>query len=140
MAIRAMEWSQGQLRLLDQTRLPKEIRWMACTDYRQVVKAIQKLSVRGAPAIGVAGAYAVVLAAQELEQEPQDFSARLQRAAEEIRGLVIGTPLPPDVDAALEAIANELVPATRGRIPAVEPRTQEPGTQNPEPGTQTPEP
>ncbi|MSQ12800.1 MAG: S-methyl-5-thioribose-1-phosphate isomerase [Dehalococcoidia bacterium] len=80
-----MEWLQDRLRLLDQTRLPKETRFLDCSDYRQVVEAIRELRVRGAPAIGAAGAFATVLAAQELgRQAPSDFRARLEQAASEI--------------------------------------------------------
>ncbi|MSP78273.1 MAG: S-methyl-5-thioribose-1-phosphate isomerase [Dehalococcoidia bacterium] len=81
----SLEWSQGKLRILDQTLLPKEIKWLDCSDYRQVVEAIQMLRVRGAPAIGVAGAYATVLAAQEqMKRGGADYKASLQKAAEEI--------------------------------------------------------
>jgi methylthioribose-1-phosphate isomerase len=83
--VKSMEWAQGRLRLLDQTRLPKETRFLDCSDYRQVVEAIRELRVRGAPAIGAAGAYATVLAAQELGRQPApDFRARLEQAASEI--------------------------------------------------------
>ena len=53
------------LRLLDQTRLPDEEVFLDITDWREVIEAIKRLAVRGAPAIGVAGAAAVVLRAAE---------------------------------------------------------------------------
>lgn len=85
MNVKSLEWSQGKLRLVDQTRLPRETRYVDCSDYRQVVEAIKELRVRGAPAIGAAGAYATVLAAQEFINEPlPEFRADLHRAAEEI--------------------------------------------------------
>jgi methylthioribose-1-phosphate isomerase len=64
----SLKWERGALVLLDQTRLPDELSYIRCTDYREVGKAIFRLSVRGAPAIGVAAAYAMVLAYQEIEK------------------------------------------------------------------------
>ena len=61
----AIRWEDSALYLLDQTRLPAAEDWLRYTDYRQVAKAIQTMVVRGAPAIGITAAYAMVLAAQE---------------------------------------------------------------------------
>ena len=61
----AIRWENGTLLLLDQTRLPAEERWLAYTDYREVAQAIKTMVVRGAPAIGIAAAYAMALAARE---------------------------------------------------------------------------
>ena len=79
----AIRWNHDSLSLLDQTRLPLEERWLPCTDYRQVVRAIRTMVVRGAPAIGVAAAYATVLAAREGAGTP-DFAAFMARAQEEL--------------------------------------------------------
>jgi methylthioribose-1-phosphate isomerase len=54
----------GRLELLDQTLLPGEERWLECRDPEAVAAAIRRLAVRGAPAIGVAAAYGLVLALQ----------------------------------------------------------------------------
>lgn len=53
---------QGYLRLLDQTRLPNEVTYLDCRQVAFVFDAIRSLSVRGAPAIGIAAAYGVLLA------------------------------------------------------------------------------
>jgi methylthioribose-1-phosphate isomerase len=63
--IRAVQWQRDHLRLLDQRLLPREERWFECRDYAQVTQAIKDLAVRGAPAIGIAAAWGVVLAAQQ---------------------------------------------------------------------------
>jgi methylthioribose-1-phosphate isomerase len=55
----------GAVELLDQTRLPETQVALRCGDVAPLIDAIRRLVVRGAPAIGVAGAYGVVLAAQE---------------------------------------------------------------------------
>ncbi|MEM9251493.1 MAG: S-methyl-5-thioribose-1-phosphate isomerase [Planctomycetota bacterium] len=55
----------GHLRLLDQTKLPTEQTYLECTTVQDVWDAIKRLSVRGAPAIGIAAGYGVVIAAQD---------------------------------------------------------------------------
>jgi methylthioribose-1-phosphate isomerase len=57
-------WKEGAVRLLDQTRLPTEVAYVDCRDVEAVIQAIQSLQVRGAPAIAIAGAFGVALAAQ----------------------------------------------------------------------------
>ncbi|MGQ9512540.1 S-methyl-5-thioribose-1-phosphate isomerase [Thermodesulfitimonas sp.] len=80
-----LRWENGTLYLLDQTLLPHETRYLSLTDYRAVIEAIKRLAVRGAPAIGVAGAYAVVLAAVAAVQAGDEgFVRRVRAAAEEI--------------------------------------------------------
>ncbi len=63
-ALRAIEWlgdASGVLRLIDQTLLPSELRTIECRHVETVWEAIKMLRVRGAPAIGIAAAYGVVL-------------------------------------------------------------------------------
>ena len=64
-SIRAVQWQGDRLCLLDQRLLPREERWFNCVDYGQVTQAIKDLAVRGAPAIGIAAAWGMVLAAQQ---------------------------------------------------------------------------
>jgi len=63
--IRAVQWQDDHLRLLDQRLLPRAEEWIDCRDAAQVTQAIRDLAVRGAPAIGIAAAWGVVLAAQQ---------------------------------------------------------------------------
>jgi methylthioribose-1-phosphate isomerase len=63
-SIRAVQWHGDRLRLLDQRRLPAEEIWFDCTTSDDVTRAIRDLAVRGAPAIGIAAAWGVVLAAR----------------------------------------------------------------------------
>jgi methylthioribose-1-phosphate isomerase len=62
--IRPLEWTREGLLVLDQRALPAEERWLTLTTWRQVEEAIVDMVVRGAPAIGVAGAYGMALAAR----------------------------------------------------------------------------
>jgi methylthioribose-1-phosphate isomerase len=57
--------SDGHLEVLDQTLLPTQLAWIACRGVDVLVEAIQSLRIRGAPAIGIAGAYGLVVAARE---------------------------------------------------------------------------
>ena len=59
-----MEWSGDKLRMLDQTRLPQQECWLELHTWQDVSKAIKNMSVRGAPAIGIAAAYGMALAAK----------------------------------------------------------------------------
>lgn len=60
--VRALSWDGEQLLLLDQTMLPHEERWLTLRDAEAVAVAIERLAVRGAPNIGIAGAYGLALA------------------------------------------------------------------------------
>ena len=82
-ALRSLSWEGESLRLLDQTKLPCEITYLNCRDYREVAEAIRILAVRGAPAIGVAAAYAVLLAYRECLLS-SDISAAFHHACQEI--------------------------------------------------------
>ncbi len=62
--IRAVQWQGDALRLLDQRVLPLRTEFVVCTTANDVAAAIRNLTVRGAPAIGIAAAYGVALAAK----------------------------------------------------------------------------
>jgi len=72
---------RGWLCLLDQTRLPEETVFLDCKDTQAVWTAIRRLSVRGAPAIGVAAGYGMVVAAQWVP-DGNDFLTGIEAAAE----------------------------------------------------------
>jgi methylthioribose-1-phosphate isomerase len=80
-----VKWDDGAVVLLDQTRLPEREEYLVCRTPDEVIAAIQRLSVRGAPAIGVAGAYAAALAAHVLpDAAPDAFRANLLPELERI--------------------------------------------------------
>ncbi len=63
MPVETLRWEDGHLVLLDQTRLPGQRVYLHCREIEDVAGAIERLSVRGAPAIGVAAAYGTVVGA-----------------------------------------------------------------------------
>lgn len=67
--IRPIRWTGQSLELLDQRALPFEVAYVACDDSDAVARAIHALTVRGAPAIGIAAAWGVVLAARAVEAD-----------------------------------------------------------------------
>ncbi|MEC4669460.1 MAG: S-methyl-5-thioribose-1-phosphate isomerase [Nitrospirota bacterium] len=70
-----VEWRDGAVRILDQSRLPGAVEFVDCRDYRAVALAIKEMRVRGAPAIGVTAAMGVALGAQSLQvAEYEDFA------------------------------------------------------------------
>jgi len=62
-----VEWKDGVVRILDQSRLPDRVEFVDCRDYETVGIAIKELWVRGAPAIGIAAAMGVALGAQAVK-------------------------------------------------------------------------
>lgn len=78
--IETVAFRDGVVRLLDQTRLPGEMVTLECTRVEEVADAIRRLSVRGAPAIGVAAAYGLVLGLTPHREAPR--AAFLERLRE----------------------------------------------------------
>jgi S-methyl-5-thioribose-1-phosphate isomerase len=71
-------WEHNRLYAIDQNKLPWELSLVEFKDYRQVAQAIKDMTVRGAPAIGTAAAYAMALAAQVASEDR--FRAELREA------------------------------------------------------------
>ena len=74
-SLQSLSWEGDHLKLLDQTKLPTELTYLSCQDYKSVAEAIRVLAVRGAPAIGVAAAYAVVMAYRECQKTAASLEA-----------------------------------------------------------------
>jgi len=82
-----IEWLPGgRVRLIDQTRLPREEAYVETAAYRDLARAIREMRVRGAPLIGITAAYALALAAREaVAGDKPALMAALREAAEELR-------------------------------------------------------
>jgi methylthioribose-1-phosphate isomerase len=75
MSLNSLEWKEGMVRFLDQTKLPAEEVYVETGDQIEIVNAIKSLSIRGAPLIGIAAAYAVALAANKcIENTPSGIT------------------------------------------------------------------
>ena len=71
--MRTIEWCGDHVRLIDQTLLPGELTYVEIRDVNTMIDAIRRLVVRGAPALGVAGAFGVVLSAHQIRQSGADI-------------------------------------------------------------------
>src|SRR5512147_1807563 len=70
--IPTVEWKDGIVRMLDQTKLPLETVYTDCRDYQTVARGIKELWVRGAPAIGVSAAMGLALGARQVAADSFD--------------------------------------------------------------------
>ena len=72
MSLRTVEWKDNSVIMIDQTKLPNSLEYVTYDDYNQVADAIRTLVVRGAPAIGVSGAFGLALAALQSDAKEKN--------------------------------------------------------------------
>lgn len=88
-----IKWDKDRVILIDQRRLPEEEVYVECTEYNQVADAIEKMVIRGAPAIGVAASFGVALGlmnvqgTQNLDKEFDRILSRFERTRPTARNL-----------------------------------------------------
>ncbi|OGP52075.1 MAG: S-methyl-5-thioribose-1-phosphate isomerase [Deltaproteobacteria bacterium RBG_13_43_22] len=83
--IKTIEWKNDRVIMIDQRKLPEKEIYFVCSDYRQVIKAIKEMVIRGAPAIGIAAAMGAALGAKSIEtRNLDDFKVRFNKICEEI--------------------------------------------------------
>ncbi|MDE0089363.1 MAG: S-methyl-5-thioribose-1-phosphate isomerase [Candidatus Poribacteria bacterium] len=83
MAVSTIEWADGRIKLIDQTLLPNEFKQIYCDDLPSIWEAIKSLRVRGAPAIGIAGALGAVLGIwNSTAKNYEAFAAELKSATD----------------------------------------------------------
>lgn len=76
---KTIEWKNGRVRMIDQSRLPLEVVYLGLKDYKEVAHAIKTLKIRGAPAIGIAAAMGIALGAQDIrEKDFKSFYKKLE--------------------------------------------------------------
>ncbi len=81
--MRTVEWKDGKVVMVDQSKLPGELVFVEYDKYEQVAEAIKTLIVRGAPAIGVSGAFGMALAAHQSDADSKkDIITYLENAKE----------------------------------------------------------
>jgi methylthioribose-1-phosphate isomerase len=77
--MKAIEWLGNRVKILDQTRLPQNEVYLELSGHQEIASAIKQLKIRGAPAIGVAGAYGVALGALKIKaRSRENFLEKLQ--------------------------------------------------------------
>ena len=81
MAFRMFEWVDGAIITPDQRLLPQELHMMRLATVEELIEAIADLAVRGAPALGIAGAFGVALAAHNHPDDPEQVKADANRIA-----------------------------------------------------------
>ena len=81
LTLKTVEWKNDSVVMIDQTKLPNILEYVTYTDFNQVADAIRTLVVRGAPAIGVSGAFGLGLAAlQSTATEKNELISYLENA------------------------------------------------------------
>jgi methylthioribose-1-phosphate isomerase len=79
MKFKTIEWKGDHIRLLDQRKLPLEVRYLNCKDASSIAKAIRNMAIRGAPAVGVAAAMGIALAAKKIRSNrPEVFWKKIE--------------------------------------------------------------
>ena len=146
--IRPIRWTGDTLELLDQRKLPFEVEYVRCLTSSEVAGAIHALTVRGAPAIGIAAAWGVVLASRAVEAiDGGEAAVKLRPAIEELNAarptavnlgwalarmraslLTAGQDWRAALEAQAQAIASEDLAANR-RMGALGAALIEPGSQ-----------
>ena len=102
--VRALRWDGAALHVLDQRRLPAEEQWLIVRDAAETARVIHDMAVRGAPAIGLAGAYGLVMAARALADA--DAGAWAAGITEAVALLNAARPTAVNLAAALQHLAQ----------------------------------
>jgi len=113
-AIEAITWAQDHIRILDQTKLPEKEVYLECTTLEDIAGAINRLSIRGAPAIGITAAMGVAFLAGRISTSSQkEFIAKVGK----ISAHLLGTrPTAVNLHWALERMAAVLDQSTEATI------------------------
>jgi methylthioribose-1-phosphate isomerase len=115
--ISPVRWDGARLLLLDQTQLPMREVERACATWQDVADAIRVLAVRGAPAIGVAAAFGVALAARQ--SRARDFDALVADLEGAIKGLAATRPTAVNLFWALDRMRRAALAARDRPLDAV---------------------
>lgn len=105
-SVRALQWTDAGLRVLDQRKLPTTIEYQNCTSAQSVAEAIATMRVRGAPAIGIAAAYGVVIGA--CERYRQSRAQWKQRVEQDLASLAASRPTAVNLFWALDRMRREI--------------------------------
>ena len=85
MTIQPIRWKKDRILLLDQTRLPEKEVYIECRTYQDVARAIKRMVVRGAPAVGITAAMGIALGVQAIpEKDKNNFLSRFEKICQTI--------------------------------------------------------
>ena len=113
--IKTIEWVNDYSKMVDQTVVPYEFKYVNVTTGEGMFKAIKDMIVRGAPAIGIAGAHGVVLFAQELGKENLSRDEFVRKLIEKADYLVTSRPTAVNLKWAIEK-QKKIINASTGSI------------------------
>jgi len=102
--VRTIDWRDGRVVIVDQTLLPAELRTLELASVDDLVDAIARLAVRGAPALGAAGALGVVLAVDQADREDWDD----ERLADELARVRAARPTAVNLSWGIDRAAGRL--------------------------------
>jgi methylthioribose-1-phosphate isomerase len=86
MKFKTIEWRGDWVKILDQRKLPQEVSYLDCRDASAVAQAIRTMAIRGAPAIGVAAAMGIALAAKKARfSNPRAFTRATEKVCQQMR-------------------------------------------------------
>jgi methylthioribose-1-phosphate isomerase len=108
MNFKTIEWLNDKLRIIDQTCLPEELVYRDCETVEDVWDAIKRLQVRGAPAIGIAGAFALYLGMRQ--KKPQSHEEWIQILHELVDYLGSCRPTAVNLQWALDRVRERVLP------------------------------
>ena len=123
MPIATIEWQNRKVKIIDQTKLPLRLVHIYCEDLRTLREAIFSLKVRGAPALGIAGAFGVVLGTQN--SSATDFPSFRREVEEAIDYLGSSRPTAVDLFWALKRMRNCAEKNKHQEIPQIKKALQE---------------
>ena len=103
--------ADGYLEILDQTKLPTQITYIVCKDVPAVIESIKSLRVRGAPAIGIAGAYGMVLAVQSATLIKDSWEKKLACIRQRAEDLATARPTAVNLRWAIQRIERLILSA-----------------------------
>ncbi len=110
MLVETIDYRKGRVRIIDQTALPVKLEFMTLESLEEMVEAIGSLRVRGAPAIGIAGAFGILLAIdEEVRKRAKDQEGYLFDSKEGYRAEGLKAISSEDLDSLVESSAERLV-------------------------------
>ncbi len=112
--VKPIERVGSKLRLLAQTRLPLAVEYLELDNHRDIIAAIRRLDVRGAPAIGIAAAYGLAVAAEKAGRTDDEFLQQIGAEIKAARPTAVN--LFWAVDRALGAVLSGSSGSTEGRL------------------------